>query len=205
MTTQYLFYILFGYLSGSVLYGYLLPKYIKKIDVTKESPDQNPGVANAFLCAGAPIGFCALMLELLKGYLPVHAAMHVLNPRHLIFGLVLAAPVLGHAFPFWNPKMGGKSIAVSFGVLLGLVPYWRPVLILAVCYLMFSIVIVIRPHFFRSVVTFAIFWGMVIIKRGPLGITTGTGILSFVVIWKHLVKYQNERLEITFPGRQEKV
>lgn len=84
MTTQYLFYILFGYLSGSVLYGYLLPKYIKKIDVTKESPDQNPGVANAFLCAGAPIGFCALMLELLKGYLPVHAAMHVLNPRHLI-------------------------------------------------------------------------------------------------------------------------
>ena len=114
MTTQYLFYILFGYLSGSVLYGYLLPKYIKKIDVTKESPDQNPGVANAFLCAGAPIGFCALMLELLKGYLPVHAAMHVLNPRHLIFGLVLAAPVLGHAFPFWNPKMGGKSIAVSF-------------------------------------------------------------------------------------------
>ena len=155
MTTQYLFYILFGYLSGSVLYGYLLPKYIKKIDVTKESPDQNPGVANAFLCAGAPIGFCALMLELLKGYLPVHAAMHVLNPRHLIFGLVLAAPVLGHAFPFWNPKMGGKSIAVSFGVLLG--------------------------------------------------ITAGTGILSFVVIWKHLVKYQNERLEITFPGRQEKV
>ena len=77
MITQYLFYILFGYLSGSVLYGYLLPKYIKKIDVTKESPDQNPGVANAFLCAGAPIGFCALMLELLKGYLPVHAAMHV--------------------------------------------------------------------------------------------------------------------------------
>ena len=120
------------------------------------------------------------------------------------FGLVLAAPVLGHAFPFWNPKMGGKSIAVSFGVLLGLVPYWRPVLILAVCYLMFSIVIVIRPHFFRSVVTFAIFWGMVIIKRGPLGITAGTGILSFLVIWKHLVKYQNERLEITFPGRQEK-
>lgn len=79
MTTQYLFYILFGYLSGSVLYGYLLPKYIKKIDVTKESPDQNPGVANAFLCAGAPIGFCALMLELLKGYLPVHAAMHVVK------------------------------------------------------------------------------------------------------------------------------
>ena len=40
MTIQYLFYILFGYLSGSVLYGYLLSKYIKKIDVTKESSDR---------------------------------------------------------------------------------------------------------------------------------------------------------------------
>ena len=38
MTIQYLFYILFGYLSGSVLYGYLLPKYIKKIDIPSEVP-----------------------------------------------------------------------------------------------------------------------------------------------------------------------
>ena len=37
------------------------------------------------------------------------------------------------------------------------------------------------------------------------GITAGTGILSFVVIWKHLVKYQNEHLEITFPGRRRKL
>lgn len=205
MIVEYLCYILLGYLSGSVLYGYFLPKYIKKIDVTKESPDQNPGVANAFLYAGAPIGICALVFELLKGYLPVHMAMQFLDSRQLLFGLVLAAPVLGHAFPFWNPKMGGKSIAVSFGVLLGLIPYWRPVVILAVCYLMFSLVIVIRPHFFRSVVTFAIFWGMVVVKRVPLGITAGTGILSCVVIWKHLVKYQNERLEISFLGRQERV
>ena len=112
MTTQYLFYILFGYLSGSVLYGYLLPKYIKKIDVTKESPDQNPGVANAFLCAGAPIGFCALMLELLKGYLPVHAAMHVLNPRHLIFGLVLAAPLLNASGDLAEPGWARSLLPV---------------------------------------------------------------------------------------------
>lgn len=205
MIGQYFFYILGGYLSGSVLYGYVLPKYVKKIDIIKESPDQNPGVANAFIYAGAPIGICALVLELLKGYLPVHVAMQMLEQRNLMFGFVLAAPVLGHAFPFWNPKMGGKSIAVSFGVLLGLIPYWSPVLTLAVCYLMFSLVIVIRPHLFRSIATFAIFFGMVVIKRMPLGIVTGAGILSCTVIWKHLIKYQNERLEISFLGRQEKI
>lgn len=205
MTGQYFFYILGGYLSGSVLYGYFLPKYVKKMDITKESPDQNPGVANAFIYAGAPIWLCALVLELLKGYLPVHVAMQMLDQRNLMFGFVLAAPVLGHAFPFWNPKMGGKSIAVSFGVLLGLIPYWSPVLTLAVCYLMFSLVIVIRPHLFRSIITFAIFFGMVVVKRMPLGIVAGAGILSCTVIWKHLIKYQNERLEISFLGRQEKI
>ncbi len=201
MEIQYLFYILLGYLSGSVLYGYMLPKYVKKIDITKESLDQNPGVANAFIHAGAPLGTCALILELLKGYLPVHTAMQILNPQHFMFGMVLAAPVLGHAFPFWNPKMGGKSIAVSFGVLLGLLPNWQPILTLVICYLIFSFVVVIKPHFFRSVVTYIVFLGMMCLRKPPLGIVTGSGILSFVVIWKHLVKYQNEHLEITFPGR----
>lgn len=57
---------------------------------------------------------------------------------------------------------------------------------------------------FRSVVTFAIFWGMVIIKRGPLGITAGTGILSFVVIWKHLVKYQMSVWKLHFQADRRK-
>ena len=43
ITINHLFFIFLGYLSGSVLYAYLLPKYIKKIDVTKESADGNPG------------------------------------------------------------------------------------------------------------------------------------------------------------------
>ena len=36
-------YIIGGYLSGSVLYSYLLPKALKGIDITAESPDGNPG------------------------------------------------------------------------------------------------------------------------------------------------------------------
>ena len=32
-------YIIGGYLSGSVLYSYLLPKALKGIDITAESPD----------------------------------------------------------------------------------------------------------------------------------------------------------------------
>ena len=38
-----LFFILVGYLSGSILYAYLLPKYICHIDIMKDSDDHNPG------------------------------------------------------------------------------------------------------------------------------------------------------------------
>ena len=71
ITWQEWCYIIGGYLSGSILYSYLLPKALKGIDITAESPDGNPGTANAFTCAGIPIGILVLCMELLKGYLPV--------------------------------------------------------------------------------------------------------------------------------------
>ena len=73
-------YIIGGYLSGSVLYSYLLPKALKGIDITAESPDGNPGTANAFTCVGIPIGILVLCMELLKGYLPVHLALRRVDP-----------------------------------------------------------------------------------------------------------------------------
>ena len=113
----YLSLIHIWYLSGSVLYSYLLPKALKGIDITAESPDGNPGTANAFTCAGIPIGILVLCMELLKGYLPVHLALREVNPARWSFALILAAPVFGHACPFFQPQKGGKAIAVSFGVL----------------------------------------------------------------------------------------
>lgn len=196
MTGIELLFILGGYLSGSILYSYFLPEYFLKIDVTKESEDGNPGTANVFQYAGTGMGTLVLLLELLKGFLPVHLALKVIDPSQAIFGLVLAAPVLGHAFPFWNWKNGGKAIAVSFGVLLGMTPDWTPVLWLAVLYLIFSMILVIRPHFFRSIITFALFFVGMMWKGKETGVLLGCGILSLIVIIKHFDRYHGERLTV---------
>ena len=66
---------------------------------------------------------------------------------------VLAAPVAGHIFPVFHRFRGGKGIAVSFGVLLGLYPYMKPVLLLASCFLLFSFVIVITPNYHKTFAT----------------------------------------------------
>ena len=134
---RYYFFILFGYLSGSILFARLLPKYLRHIDICELSEDNNPGVFNAFKHAGPVIGSMTLLLELAKGFLPVHVGLQLLDPRNTLFALVLAAPVFGHAFPLFRPKEGGKSIAVSFGCLLGLFPDLAPVCTLAAFYLLF--------------------------------------------------------------------
>ena len=54
--TIYLFYLLFGYLSGSVLYSYLIPKHFCHVDVRTANEDQNPGAFNAFSAAGPRVG-----------------------------------------------------------------------------------------------------------------------------------------------------
>lgn len=114
-----LFFILVGYLSGSILYAYLLPKYICHIDIMKDSDDHNPGTFNAFALAGTQVGILVIALELLKGFLPIWLASHILDTRRWMFAFVLCAPVAGHAFPLFYPKRGGKSHRSFFWSIIG--------------------------------------------------------------------------------------
>ena len=47
------FFIFAGYLSGSILFAYLIPKYFYHIDICRLSDDQNPGAFNAFAHTGS--------------------------------------------------------------------------------------------------------------------------------------------------------
>ena len=75
----WLLFVLFGYLSGSVLYCYYLPLWIKGLDITKDSSDKNPGAFNCISRAGAAIGIPALLFDLLKGTLPILLACNFLD------------------------------------------------------------------------------------------------------------------------------
>lgn len=197
---KYLFYIAAGYLSGSIMYAYLLPKMMKHIDIRELSDDGNPGTANAFIHAGIPVGILVILCELLKGAFPIWAAAHRVSMADPLFALVLAAPVLGHAFPFLKMKKGGKAIAVSFGVLLGLFPQLAPALTLAVLYIFFSVVIIIKPHFFRSVITFLLFTGCCMLSDElPISVKAGCFLVSVIVIGKHFAAYQGEHFALELP------
>lgn len=181
-----LVYTLVGYLAGGILFCDLLLRSIKQIDVYSAAPDGNPGTHNAFACGGFWCGVGTLLGDLAKGFFPVWLCLRRLSGLNPLFCLTLLAPVLGHAFPLLRRGRGGKAIAASFGALLGLTPWRRPFLLLAACYLFFSLIAVIRPHDVRSVTTYLTFAFLCLFLVPEAPIRTGCCLISGVVVCKHL-------------------
>lgn len=180
-----LFFVILGYLSGSILFAYYLPLWVKRIDITADTPDGNPGVFNCMAKAGRPLGILALMGDLSKGALPVFWAAREIPADDWALALVIAAPVAGHAFPLFRHFHGGKSITVTFGVLLGLLPKWEPVALLAACYLIFSLILRVNPHRARSLLTFLCFGAGAAVKFQATPIGLGCLLSAGVVLSRH--------------------
>lgn len=149
------FYLLAGYLSGSILYARVWGHFISHRDITDGTRDRNPGTANAFMEGGFLCGILTLLCDVAKGFIPVWLFLLQTDYSDFSLALILAAPVLGHIFPLFFHFQGGKGIAVSFGCLLGLCPFITPVAILASCFILFSTVLVISPHYYRTLASYA--------------------------------------------------
>lgn len=114
------------YLFGSVPFG-LLIGFLGGRDIRKEGSG-NIGFTNVFRVCGAAWGIPVLLLDMLKGYLPLvllaPALIDASDPRAtllLVLGGVCA--ILGHTFPVWLRFRGGKGVATSAAVILALMPY----------------------------------------------------------------------------------
>lgn len=100
--------VIVGILCGSVLFSRYLPKWIKKVDVVALSDDHNPGTANAMQHAGIPVGILCLLGDIFKGVLPMHMALRLGLESGCLFPLIMAGPVLGHAYSLFHRGRGEK-------------------------------------------------------------------------------------------------
>ena len=191
-------HILLGYFSGSLLWAKFFGRVLAKEDITAASPDGNPGAFNAFHYGGFWCGLLTLCFDILKGFLPVMLYRHSsgLFPS-MGLALVMAAPVVGHAFSVFHHFHGGKGIAVSFGCLLGLAPDLRPALLLAVVFLLFAAVIKITPHYYCTLATYLVAVPVMfcLIREQP--VRDGFFLIAGIVILKLLCsKEKKEKLEV---------
>lgn len=109
-----------SYLVGSFPFGLYLTKWIKGVDV-REAGSGNIGATNVFRVAGKPLGVAVFLLDVGKGFWPPVAA-HALGLSTWWQVAVGLAAIIGHnVSPFLGFK-GGKGVATSLGVLLGVAP-----------------------------------------------------------------------------------
>jgi acyl phosphate:glycerol-3-phosphate acyltransferase len=125
---------LLSYLIGSIPFGYLVAKS-QGIDIRKRG-SQNIGATNVLRVMGKKWGYLVFFCDAFKGFLSVKfgalIAMHAqLSP---VLGSVVAAIacILGHNYTIWLRFKGGKGIATSAGVVLGLFPVLVVLLVLMI-------------------------------------------------------------------------
>lgn len=117
--------ILAAYLVGAIPFG-LLIGLARGVDVRTQG-SHNIGSTNVGRVVGRKWGYLCLALDILKGLAPTLVASLLVRDRadarqQLVLVLVALAAVLGHVFPAYLGFRGGKGVATTVGVALGLWP-----------------------------------------------------------------------------------
>jgi acyl phosphate:glycerol-3-phosphate acyltransferase len=112
-----------AYILGSVPFSVFLGRIFLKKDI-RAFGDHNPGAANVFRSGSITIGMLAVILDIGKGIPFVALARH--DGLSLTACTVIGAcAIIGHCFSPFLRFHGGKGVAVTYGVLIGLwIPAW---------------------------------------------------------------------------------
>lgn len=123
-----LMFVVGAYLLGAVPFG-LLVGLSRGVDVRTQG-SRNIGATNVGRVLGKKWGYLVLVLDIAKGLGPALAASLALPLRldatsaQLAVLAVAVAAVVGHVFPVYLGFRGGKGVATTIGVAVGVWPYF---------------------------------------------------------------------------------
>ncbi len=203
--------VVFGYLVGSLSPSVFLGKAVKGIDL-REHGSGNAGTTNAFRVLGRGLGVTVLVLDILKGVLPVVLARYLSNPTVTV--LVAFAAVLGHNFSVFLRGTGGKGVATGAGAAIGMIPLPMACLVaLFVALLLTTRVVSIAS--ITSTIGLPILAGLVYrygagVWATPLPYVVACCLMAAVVLWAHRSNMkrliQGTERRVIFPwNKREKI
>ena len=109
--------VVVAYLIGAIPFGMVVAGILGGADLRSQGSG-NIGATNATRVLGKRAGAMTLLCDVLKGFLPVLAALYLGDQGVALWAA--AAAVTGHIFPVYLKFRGGKGVATGFGVLMAL-------------------------------------------------------------------------------------
>ncbi|HCD18676.1 glycerol-3-phosphate 1-O-acyltransferase PlsY [Macrococcoides caseolyticum] len=138
--------LLLAYLLGAIPTGLIVGKLFFNKDIRKFGSG-NLGATNTFRVLGKKAGIFVTIFDVAKGVLPaIFPIIYDLDIHGIWFGL---AAIIGHVYPIYLKFKGGKAVATSAGVILGV----NPVVFLIIAVIFFTLLFTTRMVSLTSILT----------------------------------------------------
>ncbi|HPP87150.1 MAG TPA: glycerol-3-phosphate 1-O-acyltransferase PlsY [bacterium] len=184
-----------SYLIGSIPTAYIIGNLVKKIDI-RNFGSGNVGATNVFRVLGARWGIITLILDMLKGFIPVYIVKKIFNDsfnEQLISG---AFVVIGHIFTIFLKFSGGKGVASAAGFLLAFTPI-ETIFTLIVFIAVFAITHIVSLGSIIAAISYPI---IIFFFKHPMKLQIFSIILALLIIVKH-----KKNIERLIKGEEKKI
>ncbi|MFG6148802.1 glycerol-3-phosphate 1-O-acyltransferase PlsY [Halobacillus sp. B23F22_1] len=174
---EYIIFIILAYLLGAIPSGLIVGKLGYGIDI-REHGSGNLGGTNTFRVLGLKAGLIVTIADILKGtaatVLPLLFGVEVIT---LIVGIFA---VIGHMYPVFAGFKGGKAVATSGGVILGVNPLVFGILLGTFFLLLYLTKYVSLSSMVTGLVSF-----IVTLVLGEYGLAIVIAIMTIFVVYRH--------------------
>ncbi len=176
--------IIIAYLFGSISAAIIVCKAMGLPDPRTQGSN-NPGATNVLRIGGKKAAAITLLVDMLKGFLPVFIALFLISDERTL-ALVAIAAFLGHLYPLFFGFKGGKGVATAFGAILGI--NWMVALVMMLTWIIvaYGLKISSMSALVAAVLAPFYFWWL----TGSTAFILMSVFISVLLIWRHRTNIQ---------------
>jgi glycerol-3-phosphate acyltransferase PlsY len=186
MMLEFLLFGILAYLLGSIPTSVWIGKCYYNTDI-REHGSKNAGATNTFRVLGKSAGIVVLLIDIFKGVLAVFLPIYfstLQNDSFILIQLFVGILViLGHVFPIFAQFKGGKGVATSLGIVIGIYP------LAAFCsFIIFSIIFLIFKYVSLGAIVSSFLFPIIVIfilKSDSIYLNGFSVLLGITVIITH--------------------
>tara|TARA_R110002096_G_scaffold231516_1_gene421250 strand:- start:596 stop:1198 length:603 start_codon:yes stop_codon:yes gene_type:complete len=181
----YGFSIILAYLAGSISSSIIIARILQLPD-PRNLGSGNPGATNMLRTGNKKAAALTLTGDLLKGLIPLLIARG-LGFDLLVLCLMGMAATIGHMYPVYYQFRGGKGVATTIGVLLGI--HWLLAIIWVAIWI--STAKLTSYSSLAALVATTLIPVIAYFMQQPAMVLYLTGGIAILVIWRHQTNIKN--------------